>query len=179
MSLQSDLDAIAAKQGKSVPPGNVIQGSEGGWPDAALPGERRPPLPEDFGDPDDFDPPPSPMIPRRVGEETDGRRLMPSTTSNAGQANAQEALPEILENFRAPDLTILGNDDAAYIAAYQGRQVELSTVEAAAVRKVVLQAIKRTIMAQLGEVDALLPKRKRKRAGEPPKKRGRPRKVQP
>jgi hypothetical protein len=73
------------------------------------------------------------------------------------------------------DLTVFGMDATTYIASYQGRQVELSAVEAAAVRKVVLQAIKRTIMAQLGEVDALLPKRKR-RAVEP-KKRGRPRKV--
>jgi hypothetical protein len=91
--------------------------------------------------------------------------------------NPAMIVPENLENFRAPDLTILGNDDAAYIAAYQGRQVELSGWEQAAVRKVVLTAIKRTIMHQLNEVDALLPKRKR-RAVEP-KKRGRPRKVQP
>jgi hypothetical protein len=92
--------------------------------------------------------------------------------------NPAMVVPENLENFRAPDLTIFGNDDAVYIAAYQGRQVELSGWEQAAVRKVVLTAIKRTIMHQLNEVDALLPKRKRNPIPVP-KKRGRPRKVRP
>jgi hypothetical protein len=161
------LDAIAARQGKSIMPGNVIQGAEGGWPDAALPGER-------FTAPHDDD------------EDDDlGNRVEPSPMIPRPQAPVAKVLlepiggpvPENLPNFRAPDLTILGNDDAAYIAAYQGRQVELSGWEQAQVRKVVLTAIKRTIMAQLGEVDALLPKRKR-RAVEP-KKRGRPKKVAP
>jgi hypothetical protein len=166
-SLQQDLDAIAAMQGKSIPPGNYIEGG-GNWPqaDAALPGERfQKPAADTFDDEDDerqpdFD---SPLIPRQP--------------KHMDLPVATEPAPENLDNFRAPDMTILGNDDAAYIAAYQGRQVELSKVEAAAVRKVVLQAIKRTIMLQLHDVDALLPKRKRNRIPDSPKKRGRPRKV--
>jgi hypothetical protein len=168
MSLQSDLDAIAARQGKSIPPGNYIEGG-GNWPqtDAALPGERFT-APHDEDDDDDLGNrvDPSPLIPR---PQPMGPMEPPP------EQYKHPADPENLPNFRAPDLTILGNDDAAYIAAYQGRQVELSGWEQAQVRKVVLTAIKRTIMAQLGEVDALLPKRKR-RAVEP-KKRGRPKKV--
>jgi hypothetical protein len=171
VSLQSDLDAISDKQGKNIPPGSYIAGAEGGWPEATLPAERfvahNPVDDDDF--PDTPIPPiavPSPMIPR-----------MAVQTQMHVESHPPMVVPENLENFRAPDLTILGNDDAAYIAAYQGRQVELSGWEQAQVRKVVLTAIKRTIMAQLGEVDALLPKRKR-RAVEP-KKRGRPKKVAP
>jgi hypothetical protein len=177
MSLQSDLDAIAARQGKSIPPGNYIEGG-GNWPqtDAALPGERFTAQHDDDEDDDvgnRVDP--SPLIPRAAELVAADRRHINQIKDFVGVAHAPD--PEILENFRAPDLTILGNDDAAYIAAYQGRQVELSGWEQAQVRKVVLTAIKRTIMAQLGEVDALLPKRKR-RAVEP-KKRGRPKKVAP
>jgi hypothetical protein len=174
------LDAIAARQGKSIMPGNVIQGAEGGWPDAALPGERFT-EPHDEDDDDDLGNrvEPSPMIPRQFGERPD-LNAQHTPPDGSDRQTAREFIqytprPENLPNFRAPDLTILGNDDAAYIAAYQGRQVELSGWEQAQVRKVVLTAIKRTIMAQLGEVDALLPKRKR-RAVEP-KKRGRPKKV--
>jgi len=166
-NLQQDLDAIAARQGKSIPSGNVIQG-EGGWPDAALPAERfstRHSLPDDDDDVGNRVEP-SPMIPRQV-------------VPQEPPMNPAMVVPENLENFRAPDLTIFGNDDAVYIAAYQGRQVELSGWEQAAVRKVVLTAIKRTIMLQLHDVDALLPKRKRNRIPDLPKKRGRPKKAQP
>ena len=165
-NLQQDLDAIAAKQGKSVPPGNFIEGGDRPWPSydretpSFEPGDR-PAVSQQFADDLDdegFEPPPSPLIPKAPI-----------------QAKLSGPPTENLENFRAPDMTILGNDDAAYIAAYQGRQVELSKVEAAAVRKVVLVAISRTIRLQLDEVTALLPKRKR-RAVEP-KKRGRPKKV--
>ena len=192
-SLQDDLDRIAAMQGKSIPSGRVITGESGGPAsfDAALPGDRyKAPVPHDpIDDDEEADERPelveSPLIPRR-------------------QPEPEPMAPEFLENFRAPDLSILGNDAAAYIAAYQGRQVELTKQEAAAVRKVVLEAIKRGITAQLAEVKALLPKRKRKRAGQKPvkdllteacfpggiipppegmpgitKKRGRPRKVTP
>ena len=172
-SLQDDLDAIAARQGKNIPPGNVIAGGDKGWPstpsyDAALPGERFAAPHDDFEDDSEADERPelvSPLIPRRT----------------ATLVERPEPDPEILENFRAPDLTILGNDDAAYVAAYQGKQVELSKVEAASVRKVVLTAIVRVIKSQLDEAAALLPKRKRKRAdaaeSPAPRKRGRPRKV--
>jgi hypothetical protein len=171
VSLQSDLDAIAARQGKSIPPGNFIEGG-GNWPDAALPGERFAANAGITDNEDDDDlgnrVEPSPLIPRP----------QPMGPMEPTPEQYKHPVPaENLPNFRAPDLTILGNDDAAYIAAYQGRQVELSGWEQAQVRKVVLTAIKRTIMAQLGEVDALLPKRKR-RAVEP-KKRGRPKKVAP
>jgi hypothetical protein len=170
MSLQSDLDAIAARQGKSIPPGNYIEGGDRPWPSSPSfePGYRPAVVPEYDDDEEGGEPPPSPLIPR---PQPMGPMEPPP------EQYKHPADPENLPNFRAPDLTILGNDDAAYIAAYQGRQVELSGWEQAQVRKVVLTAIKRTIMAQLGEVDALLPKRKR-RAVEP-KKRGRPKKVQP
>jgi len=151
----------------------VIQGDGGSWPDAALPGERFTAPHDDLDDDDDVGNrvEPSPMIPRTIsGHPADPRLVF---------TPVPDPTPEILENFRAPDLTILGNDDAAYIAAYQGRQVALSGWEQAAVRKVVLTAIKRTIMLQLHDVDALLPKRKRNRIPDLPKKRGRPKKAQP
>jgi hypothetical protein len=180
MGLQQDLDAIAARQGKSIAPGNVIQGDGGGWPDAALPGERFAAShsidddgdAEEFADARDSAVPDSPMIPRP------DKIQRPPAVVTRGDAifQANQEAPENPPNFRTPDLTILGNDDAAYIAAYQGRQVELSGWEQAQVRKVVLTAIKRTIMSQLNEVDALLPKRKRNKPAEP-KKRGRPKKV--
>jgi hypothetical protein len=177
MGLQQDLDAIAARQGKSIAPGNVIQGDGGGWPDAALPGERFAASHSIDDDPEADERPElvSPMIPR-----PDYAALHADVLKRGGNPEVivPEPSPENLGNFRAPDLTILGNDDAAYIAAYQGRQVELSGWEQAQVRKVVLTAIKRTIMSQLNEVDALLPKRKRNKPAEP-KKRGRPKKVQP
>ena len=195
-SLQDDLDRISALQGKSIPSGRVITGESGGPAsfDAALPGDRyKAPVPHDpIDDDEEADERPelveSPLIPRR-------------------QPEPEPMAPEFLENFRAPDLSILGNDEAATVASYRGRQIELTPVEAAEVRMVVLQALKRENEALISETATLVPRRKRRRAGaglkprgqhgegQPgiqtgfvesgvagspaPKKRGRPRKVAP
>jgi hypothetical protein len=168
VSLQGDLDAIAAMQGKSVPAGNYIEGGDRPWPSydrippTFEPGDTR--VAQKFDDDLDEEgfeaPPPSPLIPRPAPA--------PVVTQTPEAQN--------LENFRAPDMLIVGNDADKYLASYQGRQVDLSAVEAASVRRVVLTAIKRTIMLQLNEVDALLPKRKRRTTVDL-MKRGRPRKV--
>lgn len=105
------------------------------------------------------------------------------------------ASPPMLDLPR-PDLAVAGNDAGSTIASYLGREVTLLEIEAVAVRKVVLRALQRQVRALLAEIEALTPKRRRKKKGagvatvsagssaaldsQPaPKRRGRPRKVKP
>ena len=183
MSLQRDLDAIAEQQGKTIPPGHVIQGFGPGDPpppsEGRLPGDvpRFRGVPED----DDWDerapePVPSPMIPRPIRETTLARAMGAEQPAGSTVPSLPATPPEAAPVF---DLTVIGNDGAGTIAAYQGRQVELSSTESAAIRKVVLTAISRTIREQLAKVEALLPKRKRRRAGGGQKPAGRHGEGQP
>ena len=172
-SLQDDLDRISALQGKSIPPGNVIAGDSRPWPvDAALPGDRTP----QFDDPDDIDDfvraklAESPLIPKGAGAAP--RPARPMAPEEVVHSSPASPAPDFLENFRAPDLSILGNDEAATVASYRGRQIELTPVEAAEVRMVVLQALKRENEALISETATLVPRRKRRRAGAGLKPRG-------
>jgi hypothetical protein len=171
-SLQQDLDAIAARQGKSIAPGSVIQGDGGSWPTSPSfePGDR-PVVSREFADDlDDEGFEPSPLIPKP--------QPMGPMTPTPEPYRHPAPTPENLPNFQPPDLLVVGMDADKYVASYQGRTVDLSAVEAATVRKVVLQAIKRTIMLQLHDVEALLPRRKRNQIPVL-KRRGRPKKVAP
>ena len=202
MSLQDDLDRIAQLQGKSIPPGNVIQGFEPGSPpppEFHETGERVRNLPEDEDEfgldmPNEPRPEPSPLIPKPQYPAREHLAQHPSTLKET-----LETAQKVHQAFLA-DLTIFGNDATTTIASYKGREVELTKVEGAAVKRVVLRAIKRAIQQQLDEVQELLPRRKRRKRGadtgdgpsegEPaggsgkgsdatpaPRKRGRPRKV--
>lgn len=107
----------------------------------------------DYDDEEDvYEPvPPSPLIPQ-------GAQFAPAPPS-----------------LSKPDFAVVGNDSSTYIADYLGRQVELTEQERAKVKRVVLGAIVRVARMQMAEVEALLPKRTRRRrkkveegAGSPP-----------
>lgn len=105
----------------------------------------------------------------------------------------QPTAPAPEPRFTRPDLAVASNDAGASIASYLGREVLLTEKEATAVRTVVLRALERQFLAQAAEVRALRPQRKRRSrvakdkrensevappSAAPPKRRGRPRKVQ-
>lgn len=96
--------------------------------------------------------------------------------------------------YSTPDLMVAGVEGKAFIASYQSREVLLSELESAQVKRVVLKAIARKAKEELDAIERLLPKRKRRKVGvagaapaalqgspsaAPPAKRGpgRPRKV--
>ena len=172
MSLIDNLAAIRELQGKEpLPNPHMIQGFEPTDPtvppynpyDAA---GIRDPLPEDFGqsaDPfglDDTPPavPASPLIPRKAPVRTP----------------AGDALPAPITG---PVFSLMVAD---HIGSWKGREVQLSEKEEKAVRAVVLKAIQRELQADLSEA-GVRRARKPKDAilADPPKRRGRPRKVQP
>jgi len=128
-----------------------------------------PPLPlpdldseeEDFG-PDYTEPSTeSPLI--ALGQQADKQPLPDLTAVQAG-------------SVAVPDLVIWGED-----ATYKTRSCKLSEQEQTRVARVVVGALARLVRDQQTEISALLPQRKRRKkaVAEPPKKRGRPRKVQP
>jgi hypothetical protein len=151
--LISRLQEIREQQGREpLPDPGVIQGF----------GEDAPPPPE-FRVRPDVDLSQVPEAPAEYIDEDPFEEVKP--------------VPEAKAFMSKPDLTVLGMDDGGYIASHLDRQVELTATEGAIVKTVVLRAIQRVVRAQLDELSALLPKRKRRKpeAAEKPK-RGRPRK---
>lgn len=185
MDILNQLAEIRERQGLAPIDGTRIEGFEpGSPPPPPLPPEIFPSEPPEFpmeydgdggevhvGGPYTREPTPSPLIDLGKGAEPPPRPAEPPRTPPQGLFVAwMEGLP--------------------CEASYQGRAVTLADKEKAAVVKVVLQALARTVRGQLAEVQALLPKRKRRKAaggehalaeGPSPagaRRRGRPRKVQ-
>ena len=162
MSLVDDLARIRDIQGKEpLPNPHVIQGFEQGSPVVPpyYPQERMPdpnePLEDEYldaGPPPE--PAPSPLIPRRPAP-----------------AVAPPLLPQ-------PKMVVVDR-----VAAWKGRDVALSETDEKAIRTVVLRAIAREVMADLAASGARRPRKPKARPEailpDPPKRRGRPRKVQP
>jgi hypothetical protein len=154
MDLHQRLAEIRAQQGREpLPDPSVIQGFEEGTPP---PPEFVPRPPVDLSavpegptehiyDDPDFEPE-SPLIPR---------------TTQTPVPEFQQNLPQASANLPKPDFSIIGVEGVGYAAEYMGRQVGLSEGEVAQAKALVLRAIQRSVQAQLNEVKALLPKRKR------------------
>lgn len=165
MSLQDDLNRIADLQGKSIPPGNRIEGfgpNDPPAPDSIQPAAVRygPPLetdePEGYDDPQE--PPVSPLIPR-VAPESAPLVIGPTAPRLAAVAP-----------FVRGAVTVV---DA--VASVEGRSVELEAKDVEAIRQIVLRA-------DLRKLKSLLPRRKRASrsagAAPAPARRGRPKKAQ-
>ena len=175
MSLIENLAAIRELQGKEpLPSPHAIQGFEPGDPTVPLyrtytTTTEPDPLPEDFGqaaDPfglDDAPPavPVSPLIPRKAPVRTP----------------AGDALPAPITG---PIFSLMVADT---IGSWKGREVTLTETEEKAIRGVVLRAIQRELQVDLSAAGitrkARRPKGALEATGEAPKKRGRPKKVQP
>lgn len=104
-------------------------------------------------------------IERRHADLTDdfGHLLVdpsPLVTLGARESQREPELPMNPAMVAPLAMPILGLMVADRAAAYEGRTVELTESERAAVAKVVIQAIARTLDEQLGAVRALLPRRK-------------------
>ena len=168
MSLIDDLARLREVQGKEpLPNPHVIAGfgPDDAPPPPYLPQQRlaepqNDPVPDEFldsGPPDDV-PPPSPLIPRRPPAAT---KLVPHEPTGAP----------------LPTLVVLD-----HVGAWKGREVVLSDADERTIRSVVLKAIQREVQADL-RVAGVRRVRKVKPAPEvpvaAPRKRGRPRKVQP
>lgn len=169
MSLINDLAEIRALQGKEpLPSPHIIAGFEPGAPavpDFVAFGEVDSPggqVADEFGL-DDIPPAPapvapaSPLIPRRAPVPV---APAPAVTHSLGS------------------LFALAVGDR--LASWKGRDVMLSESEEKAIRAIVLKAIQREILADLALAGVKRTRRpKVTQEAEAPKKRGRPRKVQP
>lgn len=163
----AQLARIRERQGLAPIDGTKIEGFGPGLPPP-------PPLPDDFpAEPPEFpmndpEPEPSPLV------------------------DLGRTPPVAPEPARVPQdgLFVAGTSGQPCFASYRGRDVVLAEKEIAAITRVVLQALARTVRTQLSEVEALLPKRKRRKAGgehalaEGPSpvsrpRRGRPKKSEP
>jgi hypothetical protein len=96
-----------------------------------------------------------------------------------GQAEPKPAAESAKPLDKLPELVVWGAN-----ANFRGKETELTNGEQAAIAKIILGAVTRSIRGQLKEVSALTPRRAYTRraaeAAEPAKrKRGRPRKEDP
>lgn len=165
------LAEIREMQGKEpLPDPTVIEGG---------PLPPRPPRDED----PDFEP-------NFPDEEVREPMPPPSPLHQLGRVPPPSPAPSPPQGFPVPDLAVAAFDSGARIASYKGQEVELTEKEAVAVRTVVVRALQRYYRAKATELDGARTRRKRRKAevasgaeggdrAAPPKRRGRPRKVQP
>lgn len=135
MGLLENLAAIRERQGLPPMPDPTVIQDDGGPPPPPWVPPASPPIPPDWIDTVEDDDvqasyvePVSPLIPRRAPQSPQAATSSPALA-------------------RTPDLAVFDR-----IAAYKGRDVELSEAEHKQVVRIVLGAVARTVNEQLAEV---------------------------